>query len=92
MQTAVFGDEHSDVPVVLPTEAMMLDLFRRADAHDTFWCGLLLGGCDAVPGRRRLFGSLPPVTLRQDSSRRRQMARAFDPERARADDRGFGHP
>ncbi|WP_225794493.1 hypothetical protein [Streptomyces aculeolatus] len=41
------GDEHSDVPVLLPTEAIELDVFRRAHAHDTFWCGLLLGGCGA---------------------------------------------
>ncbi|UXY33237.1 hypothetical protein [Streptomyces sp. HUAS TT20] len=41
------GDEHSDVPVVLPTEAIELDGFRRAHAHDTFWCGVLLGGCGA---------------------------------------------
>ncbi|MFF8177756.1 hypothetical protein [Streptomyces chartreusis] len=47
VQTAVIGDEHSDVPIVLPTEAIGLDAFRRAHAHDTFWCGLLLGGCGA---------------------------------------------
>ncbi|MFH8701895.1 hypothetical protein [Streptomyces chartreusis] len=47
VQTAVIGDEHSDVPVVLPTEAIQLDAFRRAHGHDTFWCGLLLGGCGA---------------------------------------------
>jgi len=47
VQTAVVGDEHSDVPVVLPTEAIELDGFRRSHAHDTFWCGLLLGGCGA---------------------------------------------
>ncbi len=32
---------------MLPTEAIELDVFRRAHAHDTFWCGLLLGGCGA---------------------------------------------
>ncbi|WP_406369694.1 hypothetical protein OG788_07780 [Streptomyces sp. NBC_00647] len=47
VQTAVIGDEHSDVPVVLPTEAVQLDAFRRLHDHDTFWCGLLLGGCGA---------------------------------------------
>ncbi|WP_327411302.1 hypothetical protein OG458_41950 (plasmid) [Streptomyces sp. NBC_01281] len=47
MQTAVIGDEHSDVPVVLPTEAIELDAFRRVHDHDTFWCGVLLGGCGA---------------------------------------------
>ncbi|UKZ02714.1 hypothetical protein BOQ63_000855 (plasmid) [Streptomyces viridifaciens] len=45
MQTAVIGDEHSDVPIILPTEAIELDVFRRAHQQDTFWCGLLLGGC-----------------------------------------------
>ncbi|MFE9445901.1 hypothetical protein ACFYO2_44930 [Streptomyces sp. NPDC006602] len=47
VHAAVIGDEHSDVPVVLPTEAIELDGFRRSHAHDTFWCGLLLGGCGA---------------------------------------------
>ncbi|MET7695155.1 hypothetical protein ABZT06_45900 [Streptomyces sp. NPDC005483] len=47
VQTAVIGDEHSDVPIVLPTEAIELDGFRRVHAHDTFWCGVLLGGCGA---------------------------------------------
>lgn len=45
VQTAVIGDEHSDVPIILPTEATELDGFRRAHRQDTFWCGLLLGGC-----------------------------------------------
>ncbi|WP_406490743.1 hypothetical protein OHB06_01430 [Streptomyces sp. NBC_01604] len=35
------------MPVVLPTEAIELDVFRHAHAHDTFWCGVLLGGCGA---------------------------------------------
>ncbi|MFE0438896.1 hypothetical protein ACFW2K_28510 [Streptomyces nigra] len=35
------------MPVVLPTEAIELDVFRRAHAYDTFWCGVLLGGCGA---------------------------------------------
>ncbi|WP_329550406.1 hypothetical protein [Streptomyces sp. NBC_00696] len=47
MQTAVIGDEHSDAPVVLPIEAIELDVFRHMHAHDTFWCGMLLGGCGA---------------------------------------------
>ncbi|WP_424864342.1 hypothetical protein [Streptomyces sp. SAI-163] len=47
MQTAVIGDEHSDVPVVLPIEAIALDAFRRRHRGDSFWCGLLLGGCGA---------------------------------------------
>ncbi|MFC9399132.1 hypothetical protein ACFTWS_39330 [Streptomyces sp. NPDC057027] len=30
---------------MLPLEAIELDAFRRRHQHDTFWCGLLLGGC-----------------------------------------------
>ncbi|MFH9418928.1 MULTISPECIES: hypothetical protein [Streptomyces] len=47
MQTAVIGNEHSDMPVVLPIEAIALDAFRRRHHGDSFWCGLLLGGCGA---------------------------------------------
>ncbi|WP_127452632.1 hypothetical protein [Streptomyces sp. B29(2018)] len=47
VQTAVIGDEHSDVPVVLPPEAIEVDVFRHAHEEDTFWCGVLLGGCGA---------------------------------------------
>ncbi|MER5914993.1 hypothetical protein ABT124_32155 [Streptomyces sp. NPDC001982] len=47
VQTAVIGNEHSDVPVVLPIAAIELDAFRRRHRGDSFWCGLLLGGCGA---------------------------------------------
>ncbi|WP_158714331.1 competence protein CoiA family protein [Kitasatospora aureofaciens] len=47
IQTAVLGDATSDDPLVLPMEAIELDAFRRRHAEDTFWCGLLLGGCGA---------------------------------------------
>lgn len=47
VQTAVIGNEHSDVPVVLPAAAIELDAFRRRHRGDSFWCGLLLGGCGA---------------------------------------------
>ncbi|MFE1413427.1 hypothetical protein ACFW6F_21900 [Streptomyces sp. NPDC058746] len=30
---------------MLPLEAIELDAFRQRHKHDTFWCGLLLGGC-----------------------------------------------
>ncbi|MGW1761841.1 hypothetical protein [Streptomyces mirabilis] len=30
--------------MTLPLEAIELDAFRRRHEHDTFWCGLLLGG------------------------------------------------
>ncbi|MGW3928685.1 hypothetical protein ACWECC_11345 [Streptomyces microflavus] len=47
VQTAVIGDEHSDVPIVLPPEAIELDVFRHAHEGNTFWCGVLIGGCGA---------------------------------------------
>ncbi|GGV07080.1 hypothetical protein ACIG0C_35010 [Kitasatospora aureofaciens] len=47
IQTAVLGSADSDDPLVLPIEAIELDAFRRRHAEDTFWCGLLLGGCGA---------------------------------------------
>ncbi|MDI1459041.1 hypothetical protein NHG22_35320, partial [Streptomyces sp. ATE26] len=47
VQTAVIGNEHSDVPVVLPVAAIELNAFRRRHRGDSFWCGLLLGGCGA---------------------------------------------
>ncbi|MCY0924280.1 hypothetical protein OS965_40340 [Streptomyces sp. H27-G5] len=31
--------------MTLPLEAIELDAFRQHHEHDTFWCGLLLGGC-----------------------------------------------
>ncbi|MFE7120124.1 hypothetical protein ACFU99_32345 [Streptomyces sp. NPDC057654] len=52
VQTAVIGDEQSDVPIILPTEAIELDVFRRAHQQDTFWCGLLLGGCGGQLGHK----------------------------------------
>ncbi|MEV6593981.1 hypothetical protein [Streptomyces acidicola] len=30
---------------MLPLEAIELGVFRCRHEHDTFWCGLLLGGC-----------------------------------------------
>lgn len=45
IQTAVLGDAASEVPLLLPLEAIEVDAFRREHAGDTFWCGLLLGGC-----------------------------------------------
>ncbi|MFK0112489.1 hypothetical protein [Streptomyces sp. NPDC091217] len=45
IQTAVLGDADSEEPLMLPLEAIELDAFRRRHEHDTFWCGLLLGGC-----------------------------------------------
>ncbi|MDX2837327.1 hypothetical protein [Streptomyces scabiei] len=45
IQTAVLGDADSEVPLMLPLEAIELDAFRRRHELDTFWCGLLLGGC-----------------------------------------------
>ncbi|BDT39644.1 hypothetical protein [Streptomyces yaizuensis] len=45
IQTAVLGSVDSDEPLMLPLEAIELDVFRRRHDGDTFWCGLLLGGC-----------------------------------------------
>ncbi|MET8624731.1 hypothetical protein ABZW30_13395 [Kitasatospora sp. NPDC004669] len=45
IQTAVLGSAASEEPLILPLEAIELDAFRRQHAADTFWCGLLLGGC-----------------------------------------------
>ncbi|MFJ9729236.1 hypothetical protein ACIRP3_41490 [Streptomyces sp. NPDC101209] len=45
IQTAVLGSPESDEPLMLPLEAIELDAFRSRHAGDTFWCGLLLGGC-----------------------------------------------
>ncbi|MFF4353789.1 hypothetical protein [Streptomyces sp. NPDC001530] len=44
-QTAVLGNVESEEPLMLPMEAIELDVFRRRHEPDTFWCGLLLGGC-----------------------------------------------
>ncbi|MEU9418376.1 hypothetical protein [Streptomyces sp. NPDC048272] len=45
IQTAVLSDADSEEPLTLPLEAIELDAFRKRHKHDTFWCGLLLGGC-----------------------------------------------
>ncbi|MER8233204.1 hypothetical protein [Streptomyces sp. NPDC094049] len=45
IQTAVLGSAASEEPLMLPLEAIELDAFRRRHEHDTYWCGLLLGGC-----------------------------------------------
>ncbi|WP_159400370.1 hypothetical protein [Streptomyces sp. XY431] len=45
IQTAVLGSANSDEPLILPLEAIELDAFRRRHTEDSFWCGLLLGGC-----------------------------------------------
>ncbi|MFI9041788.1 hypothetical protein [Streptomyces sp. NPDC053726] len=45
IQTAVLGSADSEEPLMLPLEAIELDAFRRRHSDDTFWCGLLLGGC-----------------------------------------------
>jgi hypothetical protein len=47
IQTAVLGSADSEEPLTLPLEAIELDAFRRRHQHDTYWCGLLLGGCGA---------------------------------------------
>ncbi|MFE0776925.1 hypothetical protein [Streptomyces sp. NPDC058861] len=43
----MLGSADSEEPLMLPLEAIELDAFRRRHQLDTFWCGLLLGGCGA---------------------------------------------
>ncbi len=45
VQTAVIGNPDSELPVVLPMEAIELDDFRIRHANQTYWCGTWLGGC-----------------------------------------------
>ncbi|WP_333750119.1 hypothetical protein [Streptomyces sp. IBSBF 2394] len=45
VQTAVIGNPDSELPVVLPMEAIELDDFRTRHANQTYWCGTWLGGC-----------------------------------------------
>jgi hypothetical protein len=45
IQTAVLGGADSEEPLMLPMEAIELDVFRHRYESDTFWCGILLGGC-----------------------------------------------
>ncbi|MFI7103220.1 hypothetical protein ACIBK8_28170 [Streptomyces sp. NPDC050161] len=45
IQTAVLGSAESEDPLMLPLEAIELDAFRHRHQSDTFWCGVLLGGC-----------------------------------------------
>ncbi|MFJ2094725.1 hypothetical protein ACIOEW_36545 [Streptomyces sp. NPDC087901] len=45
IQTAALGSADSDEPLLLPLEAIELDTFRQRYEGDSFWCGLLLGGC-----------------------------------------------
>lgn len=45
VQTAVIGNADSELPVVLPMEAIELDDFRAHHAGQTYWCGVWLGGC-----------------------------------------------
>ncbi|MGW3303988.1 zinc finger domain-containing protein [Streptomyces rubiginosohelvolus] len=45
IQTAVLGSADSEEPLVLPLEAIELGAFRAVHENDSFWCGLLLGGC-----------------------------------------------
>ncbi|WP_216678347.1 hypothetical protein [Streptomyces sp. MNP-20] len=45
IQTAVLGSAESEEPLLLPLEAIELDAFRHRHEGDSFWCGILLGGC-----------------------------------------------
>ncbi|RPE28002.1 hypothetical protein [Kitasatospora cineracea] len=45
------------MPLILPLEAIELGAFRREHTADTFWCGLLLGGC-GTPLTTKLYTDL----------------------------------
>ncbi|MFD9794199.1 hypothetical protein ACFWXK_24985 [Streptomyces sp. NPDC059070] len=45
VQTAVIGHADSELPVVLPMEAIELDDFRARHYGESYWCGMWLGGC-----------------------------------------------
>ncbi|MFE6904101.1 hypothetical protein ACFVFJ_46150 [Streptomyces sp. NPDC057717] len=45
VQTAVIGHADSELPAVLPMEAIELDDFRACHIGQTFWCGTWLNGC-----------------------------------------------
>ncbi|MFF3337878.1 competence protein CoiA family protein [Streptomyces flavidovirens] len=45
MQTAVIGSAKSEIPVMLPMQAIEVRSFRNAHEGETFWCGRWLGGC-----------------------------------------------
>jgi hypothetical protein len=80
VQTAVVGSGTSEIPVVLPTEPIELDVFRRIHHGETFWCGVLLGDCGSKLMSRlytdrvchfahiRLAGDRPCRRARRDES------------------------
>jgi hypothetical protein len=41
----VLSSAESEEPLMLPMEAIELDVFRHRYRGETFWCGTLLGGC-----------------------------------------------
>ncbi|MBO1330966.1 hypothetical protein [Streptomyces sp. VRA16 Mangrove soil] len=45
VQTAVIGGPGSGRPIILPTDADELALWRRRHPSYTYWCGTQLGGC-----------------------------------------------
>lgn len=45
IQTAVLSSAESEEPLMLPIEAIELDVFRHRYEGEAFWCGTLLGGC-----------------------------------------------
>ncbi|MFM9493385.1 hypothetical protein ACKI1Q_07080 [Streptomyces galilaeus] len=53
IQTAVIGSATSDLPIVLPPDYHDLERFRRTHQRETFWCGVLLGGCGKPLSDRR---------------------------------------
>ncbi|MFD9777937.1 hypothetical protein ACFWZS_11560 [[Kitasatospora] papulosa] len=53
VQTAVIGQKNSDLPIILPMDAVELDIWRKRHPDYTYWCGLQLGGCGGELSDRR---------------------------------------
>ncbi|WP_240657953.1 hypothetical protein [Streptomyces populi] len=70
--------ENQEYRALTPRTAALLRLAVEQLSQEA-WQEVAALGDEALPrGAGGLFGSLPPVTLRQDGAWRRQMARAFD--------------
>ncbi|MER8088624.1 hypothetical protein ACFVZR_25640 [Streptomyces sp. NPDC058316] len=55
---------------MLPLEAIELDAFRHRHEGDTFWCGLLLGGCGGRLTTKLCTGSATSLTTETRTGRR----------------------
>ncbi|MEV0038520.1 hypothetical protein [Streptomyces sp. NPDC050804] len=65
VQRAALGSADAGDPLMLPLEAIELDAFRHLHESDTFWCGLLLGGCGGqLTTKLYVFGQQARISLR----------------------------